>query len=115
MCLRGVTPRAPGRRELFRRHSSGRSPPSDARFRTRPALPLERLRLEGRLVEAETGDLRLSTEEISHLLAEKWGRPPTAVALEFADSMLGGWPGAIHLWLAGLEDGADLMAPLRPG
>jgi DNA-binding SARP family transcriptional activator len=30
--------------------------------------------------------------------------------------MLGGWPGAIHLWLAGLDEGgADLAAPLQPG
>jgi DNA-binding SARP family transcriptional activator len=83
--------------------------------RTRPALPLERLRLEGRLVEVETPDLRLPATEISQLLAKAWGRPPNAAEAEFADSMLGGWPGAIVLWLAGLEDGADLMAPLQPG
>jgi DNA-binding SARP family transcriptional activator len=83
--------------------------------RTRPALALERLRLGGRLFEVEMSDLRLGPDEISRVLAEAWGRPPGQAELEFADEMLGGWPGAIHLWLAGLEEGADLMAPLRRG
>jgi DNA-binding SARP family transcriptional activator len=29
--------------------------------------------------------------------------------------MLGGWPAAVLLWVAGLEGGADLLAPLQPG
>jgi DNA-binding SARP family transcriptional activator len=84
--------------------------------RTRPALPLERLRLEGRLIEVEPSELCLNADEIAPLLAEALRRRPRAAEVGFADSILGGWPGAIHLWLAGLDKGSkELMAPLHPG
>jgi DNA-binding SARP family transcriptional activator len=82
--------------------------------RTRPTLPLERLRLEGRLAEVGPGELRLDREEIERLLTEALDRKPRAAEIDFADSMLGGWPAAVHLWVAGL-DGSDLLAPLQPG
>jgi len=78
--------------------------------RTRPALPLERLRVEGRLVEVGPLDLRLGREWLEEVLAEGLGRP------EFADTVLGGWPAAVHLWLAGMAEGqTDPMAPLGAG
>ncbi|HEY4025884.1 MAG TPA: BTAD domain-containing putative transcriptional regulator, partial [Candidatus Dormibacteraeota bacterium] len=83
--------------------------------RTRPALPLERLRLEGRLPEVGPAELRLDQDEIERLLADGLDRPPRAAEVEFADSMLGGWPAAVHLWMAGLDESADLTAPLQPG
>jgi DNA-binding SARP family transcriptional activator len=83
--------------------------------RTRPALPLERLRLEGRLVEVGPGDLRLSRAEMAELLARSWGRPAQATELDFADTMLGGWPAALQLWQGGLGDQGDLLGPLQPG
>src|SRR6266545_3935410 len=83
--------------------------------RTRPALPLERLRLEGRRVEVGPGELRLSPAEIADLLTAAWGRPPEASELEFADAVLCGWPGALQLWQRELAGGGDLTAPLQPG
>ena len=83
--------------------------------RTRPALPLERLRLEGRLVEVGPADLRLNRAEIADLLARSWGRPPLAAELEFADAVLDGWPAALQLWQVGLADDSDLLGPLQPG
>jgi DNA-binding SARP family transcriptional activator len=84
--------------------------------RIRPPLPLERLRLAGRLIEVGPAELRLNADEIIPVLADCLGRPPTPSELHFADSVLSGWPGALHLWLAGRESGdAALMAPLRPG
>ncbi|MBO0683266.1 MAG: hypothetical protein J2P45_08940 [Candidatus Dormibacteraeota bacterium] len=82
--------------------------------RTRPELPLERLRLEGRLVEVDAAHLRLPKDHLRRLLRAALGRAPSSQELLFADVMLGGWPGAVHLWLAGLDGGDDLMAPLRP-
>ena len=83
--------------------------------RTRPALPLERLRLEGRLVEVGPGDLRLNRADIACLLAGSWGRPPEAAELDFADTVLDGWPAALQLWQAGRDDESDLLGPLQPG
>src|SRR5207302_10540615 len=42
--------------------------------RTRPTLPLERLRLEGRLAEVGPGELRLDREEIERLLTDALDR-----------------------------------------
>jgi len=82
--------------------------------RTRPSLPLERMRLEGRLIDVGPGDLRLEREEISDLLTASWQRPPYAGELDFADTVLVGWPAALQLWLSGL-DSAGMLAPLLPG
>jgi DNA-binding SARP family transcriptional activator len=84
--------------------------------RTRPLLPLERLRLDGRLTEVGQPELRLPRSQVEEVLAEALGRPPNADELDFADTVLGGWPAAVHLWLAGMGEGEqDLMAPLGPG
>ncbi len=84
--------------------------------RTRPLLPLERLRLEGRLTEVGQPELRLPRSRVEEVLTEALGRAPDAAELDFADTVLGGWPAAVHLWLAGMgEGGEDVMAPLRPG
>jgi DNA-binding SARP family transcriptional activator len=83
--------------------------------RTRPALPLERLGLEGRLVPVGPGELRLDRDEITDLLVEAWGREPRAAEIEFADSVLAGWPAALQLWLAGSDGGGDPAASLQPG
>jgi DNA-binding SARP family transcriptional activator len=83
--------------------------------RTRPALPLERLRLEGRLVEVGPEDLRLNRGEIADLLARCWGRQPQTVELDFADTVLDGWPAALQLWQSALGDDTDLLGPLQPG
>ena len=84
--------------------------------RIRPPLPLERLRLDGRLVEVGPAELRLNADEIAPVLADRLGRPPSPSELHFADSVLSGWPGALHLWLAGWDSNdPDLMAPLQPG
>jgi DNA-binding SARP family transcriptional activator len=86
-----------------------------AATRIRPALPLERLRLEGRLVEAGPAELRLNRAEIADLLVRSWGRQPLAAELEFADTVLDGWPAALQLWQAGLADEGDMLGPLQPG
>jgi DNA-binding SARP family transcriptional activator len=83
--------------------------------RARPAMPLERLRLEGRMIESGPAELRLDRERIATLLAEVWERPATAAELDFADRVIGGWPAALHLWHSALEPGGDLLAPLRAG
>lgn len=83
--------------------------------RTRPAMPLGRLRLEGRLVEVGASDIRLDRNEIDALLTSALGRPPTSAELDFADTVVGGWPAALQFWAAGLRAGGDLMAPVRPG
>jgi len=84
--------------------------------RTRPLLPLERLRLEGRLVEVAQPELRLARDRVEELLEDALGRPPRPDELDFADTVLGGWPAAVHLWLAGMGEGEDdVMAPLGPG
>jgi DNA-binding SARP family transcriptional activator len=83
--------------------------------RTRPTLPLERLRLEGRLVEVGPAELRLQRDEIERLLADGLDRKPRTAEVDFADVMLGGWPAAVHLWMAGMEGGTDLTGPLQPG
>jgi DNA-binding SARP family transcriptional activator len=83
--------------------------------RTRPTLPLERLRLEGRLIEVGPAELRLDRGEIERVLAGTLGRRVRAAELDFAESMLGGWPAALHLWLSGLDGGGDLMGPLQTG
>jgi DNA-binding SARP family transcriptional activator len=83
--------------------------------RTRPTLPLERLRLEGRLFEVGPAELRLDGDEIECLLAAALDRPPRPPEMEFADGMLGGWPAAVHLWVAGLDGSSDPLAPLQPG
>lgn len=83
--------------------------------RTRPPLPLERLRLEGRLIEIGPADLRLNRAEIGAMLTAALGRPPETPQLDFADTVLGGWPAAMLLWQDAMADDADLMAPLQPG
>lgn len=83
--------------------------------RTRPDLPLERLGLEGRLVDVGPEDLRYDLAEISTILTAGWRRPPTGGELEFADSTLRGWPAALPLWLVNHEAGGDPMGPVRPG
>jgi DNA-binding SARP family transcriptional activator len=83
--------------------------------RTRPALPLERLRLEGRLVELGPNDLRLNRSEVVQLLTEAWGHPPEPAQLDFADTVLDGWPAALQLWQAAVGEDGDLLAPLQSG
>ncbi|HEY4028229.1 MAG TPA: hypothetical protein VGO86_17515, partial [Candidatus Dormibacteraeota bacterium] len=83
--------------------------------RTRPALPLERLRLEGRLVELGPTELRLNRAEVAQLLTAAWGRPPEPIQLDFADRVLDGWPAALQLWQGTLGDDGDLLAPLQSG
>jgi DNA-binding SARP family transcriptional activator len=83
--------------------------------RTRPALPLERLRLEGRLVEVGPADLRLNRGEIADLLAGSWGRPAQPSELDFADTVLAGWPAALQLWQGAMSEQLDLLGPLQPG
>jgi DNA-binding SARP family transcriptional activator len=83
--------------------------------RARPALPLERLRLDGRLVDVGPAEIRLDRDEIAELLARAWGRRPRPAELDFADEVLGGWPAAVQLWQETLGDGDDLLAPLQPG
>jgi len=84
--------------------------------RTRPGLPLERLRLEDCLREVGPGELRLDREDIAAVLTEAWSRPAEPAELDFADSVLCGWPAAIRLWRAELEEGSgDLMGPVQPG
>lgn len=83
--------------------------------RVRPTLPLERLRLEGRLFEAGPGELRLDRREAEDLLSGALNRKPRPAEVDFADGTLGGWPAAIHLWVAGLDGGGDLLAPLQAG
>jgi DNA-binding SARP family transcriptional activator len=83
--------------------------------RVRPTLPLERMRLEGRLFEVGPGELRLDRREAEHLLAGALDRKPRPVEVDFTDNTLGGWPAAIHLWVAGLDGSGDPLAPLQPG
>ncbi|HSR22771.1 MAG TPA: BTAD domain-containing putative transcriptional regulator, partial [Candidatus Eisenbacteria bacterium] len=61
------------------------------------------------------GQLRLDREQIADLLTEAWGREPQATELEYADQVLGGWPAALHLWLAGPEGGGSPSMRLVPG
>jgi two-component SAPR family response regulator len=81
--------------------------------RTRPALALERLRLEGRLVDVGPAELRLERREIGSLLGQTLGRSPQRTELDFADQVLGGWPAALRLWRPAL-DGDDVAALVRP-
>lgn len=83
--------------------------------RTRPDLPLERLGLEGRLVDVGPGELRFGRPYIATMLTAGWRPVPTEDELEFADTTLQGWPAAVPLWLANHELGEDLVAPIRPG
>jgi DNA-binding SARP family transcriptional activator len=83
--------------------------------RTRPTLPLERLRLEGRLFEVGPAELRLDRDEVQCLLADALDHEPRPAEVDFADEVMGGWPAAIHLWVAGLDGGDDLLAPLHSG
>jgi DNA-binding SARP family transcriptional activator len=83
--------------------------------RTRPTLPLERMRLEGRLFEVGPAELRLDHDEIECLLAAALDREPRQAEMDFADGLLGGWPAAVHLWVAGLDGSTDVLAPLQPG
>jgi DNA-binding SARP family transcriptional activator len=82
--------------------------------RTRPALPLERLRLQGCLFEVGPAELRMEREAVERLLATAFARPPSPEELRFADEVLGGWPAAIVLWQSSLQGDADLMGPLQP-
>lgn len=83
--------------------------------RSRPALPVERLRLEGRLVEVGPGELRFRRHEIEDALARWWGRRPGRRELDFADGVLLGWPAALRLWHVDAGASGDLLAPLQPG
>jgi DNA-binding SARP family transcriptional activator len=83
--------------------------------RARPTLPLERLRLEGRLLEVGPAELRLDRDEISRVLTVALERAPRPAEVDFADATLGGWAAAVLLWVAGLDGSADLLAPLQPG
>lgn len=83
--------------------------------RTRPDLRLERMGLDGRLVDVGPADLRYDRSQIEVMLTAGWRRPPTSEELDFADSTLQGWPATVPLWLVNHESGADLMAPVRPG
>jgi hypothetical protein len=85
-----------------------------AATRRRPSLPLERMRLDGRLVDVGPGTLRLERSEIAEVLASSWHRLPTADEIDFVDTVLVGWPAAIQLWLIDLESG-DMLVPLLPG
>jgi hypothetical protein len=82
--------------------------------RTRPPLPLERMRLEGRLVDLGPAELRLDRTEIAELLTAAWKRPPCAAELDFADSVLAGWPAALELWQSGVGS-QNTLVPLLPG
>jgi DNA-binding SARP family transcriptional activator len=83
--------------------------------RTRPPLPLERMRLEGRLYEVGPEELRLTRDEIAELLTANGGRPPRTAELDFADTVLAGWPAAVLLWQSGIDEDGDLTAPLQAG
>ena len=83
--------------------------------RTRPELPLERLGLEGRLVDVGPDDLRYDRAQTATMLASGWWRQPTGEELDFVDSILQGWPATVPLWLVSHGLGGDLRAPIRPG
>jgi DNA-binding SARP family transcriptional activator len=83
--------------------------------RVRPLLPLERLRLSGRLLDAGPAELCLRRTEIAEVLRDAWQRTPRPDEIEFADSVLRGWPAALQLWQAGVRDNTDLEAPLQGG
>lgn len=83
--------------------------------RVRPDLPLERLSLDGRLVDVGPLDLRHDRAQLDFILTAGWRRPPTPEELDFADTALQGWPATLALWLVDHEPGGDLQAPIRPG
>lgn len=82
--------------------------------RVRPDLPLERLALDGRLIDIGPSDLRYDRAQIAAVLGASWRRP-TGDELEFADSVLQGWPAALALSLVDREYGEDLTTLTRPG
>jgi LuxR family transcriptional regulator, maltose regulon positive regulatory protein len=78
--------------------------------RSRPPLPLARLRAEGRLVEIGPGDLALTAEEASSLLRE------AGVALDEGEvaelhRRTEGWPAALYLAALCLREGGSLPHP----
>lgn len=80
--------------------------------RVRPALPLERMQLDSRLVDIGPHELRLAPHQIETLLARTWGSPASPDAIEYADAVLYGWPAAVLLWASSPAVHEDLQAPL---
>jgi LuxR family transcriptional regulator, maltose regulon positive regulatory protein len=65
--------------------------------RTRPALPLPRLRARGDLTEIRTGDLRFSPSESAELLTEVLGLHLSWAAVMQLSTRTEGWAVALHL------------------
>jgi DNA-binding SARP family transcriptional activator len=72
--------------------------------RSRPPIPLERLRLAGRLREVGPEDLRFELEEAQLFVEDVAGRRLGPAKLQELQSALDGWPAGLALCL--LSDGA---------
>lgn len=67
--------------------------------RSRPAFPLARWRIEGRLAELGTEDLRFTAEELRDFLVGLHGLPLSEASLHLIGARTEGWPAGIVLAL----------------
>ncbi|MDQ7844451.1 MAG: BTAD domain-containing putative transcriptional regulator [Armatimonadota bacterium] len=79
--------------------------------RSRPAFPLARWRIEGRLAEIGTEDLRFTAEEVRDLLVGLHGLPLSEASLHLIGARTEGWPAGIVLALhAAITRGPQAVA-----
>ena len=91
------------------RPGARRAPPCCSASRSRPALPLARLRAGGRLLEIDAGDLRMTPAEGAAMLRAAGARVSDEEAA-LVVRRTEGWPAAIYLAALLLRDGEALSA-----
>jgi LuxR family maltose regulon positive regulatory protein len=83
--------------------------------RTTPALPLTRLRGQGRLAELTVAQLRLSAPDAAELLRRETGTTPTTDEVDLLHGSTEGWPAGLHLAALSLRAHADHTAEIAAG
>jgi len=81
--------------------------------RSVPALPLSKIRLDGRLVEIGTPDLRFTLPETETFVSSRLGLALSADDLRLAHDLSEGWPAGLQLLATTLKSAADKGKKLR--
>jgi LuxR family transcriptional regulator, maltose regulon positive regulatory protein len=83
--------------------------------RTTPALPLTRLRGQGRLAELTVAQLRLSASDAAELLRRETGATPTTDQVDLLHGRTEGWLAGLHLAALSLRAHAEHAAEIAAG
>ena len=78
-----------------------------------PPLPLSKIRLDGRLAEIGTADLRFTLPETESFVSSRLGLALSADDLRLAHDLSEGWPAGLQLLATTLKSAADKGKKLR--